>query len=125
MRAQEFITETMNTGKIHSHHIQTLNNVRTYGDQNMYHGSAFDHSRFLLALAAAGAGDTEDGHMPHENFIGGDPMYSPYHPVEEEMLDRAAKHVGDNSKRAWGGRSHEPDDTHKVSPHKPFKGYPR
>jgi len=123
MRAREFITEKMNVNSIHPHHEKTLNNVRTYGNQNMYHGSAFDHSRFLLAAAAAGAGDTEDGHMPDENFIGGDPMFSPYHPVEEEMLDRAAKHVGDNSKRVWGGRSQEPDDTHKVSPHIPFKGY--
>jgi hypothetical protein len=37
--------------------------------------------------------------------------------MEEEMLDRAAKNIGDKSKRTWGNRrSQEPNGTHTVSP---------
>jgi hypothetical protein len=44
-------------------------------------------------------------------------VYTPFHPVEEEMIDHAAKHVGDTSKKKWGSnRSEESADTHKVSP---------
>lgn len=115
MRANEFIVEEAQ-GKIHPEHGKVLSNLRTYPDQNMYHGSGYLHSKFLKALAGAGAGNTPDASMGDQPWDGGDPVYSPYHPVEEEMLDRAAKHVGSHG-RDWGDkRSLEPDGVNKTSP---------
>jgi len=117
MRSREFIIEYATGGKMHPETKSVLSNTHTFPDQNMYHGSGYFHSRFLKALAGAGAGSTPDSHMGEMNFSSGDPTASPYHPVEEEMMDRAAKHIGDNSKRTWGKRtSEEPDGVHKVSP---------
>jgi hypothetical protein len=117
MRSREFIFEYATGGKINPETKAVISNTHTFPDQNMYHGSGYLHSRYLLAVAPAGAGDTPDAHMPVDNFASGDPTASPYHPMEEEMIDRAAKNIGDNSKRTWGNRrSEEPDGTHKVSP---------
>jgi len=118
MRAKEFITEKMKKGAMTHDSYKTINNMRTYPDQNMSNGKTglYGHFDYGVALAPAGAGDTPDGHMPEQNWAKGDPMYIPYHPLERDMLDRAAKHVGDNSKREWGGPSVEPEDTHHHSP---------
>lgn len=92
----------------------------------MYHGNGYLHSRFMQALASAGAGDTPDENMINNNWASGDPIISPYHPLEQEMINRAMKHVGDNRQIKWGkARSEEPENTHKVSPVKGFKGYTR
>ena len=85
MRAREFITERSKEGIINPEHEAVFNNVRSYPDQNMYHGSAYDHSRFIRALAGAGAGNTPDADMGDENWAGGDPAFTPYHPVEKEI----------------------------------------
>jgi hypothetical protein len=118
MRAKEFITEKMKKGAMAHDSYKTINNMRTYPDQNMSNGKTglYGHFDYGVTLAPAGAGDTPDGHMPEQNWAKGDPMYIPYHPLERDMLDRAAKHVGDNSKREWGGPSVEPEDTHHHSP---------
>jgi hypothetical protein len=125
MRAIEFVIETKKA-KVPKEQIATWSNTSTLPNHNMYHGSGYLHSQFIKALAGAGAGDTPDADMGKENFAGGDPIVTPYHPIEEEMIDRANKAIGDNNRKKWGTRdSREPEDTHKVSPHKPFKGYKR
>jgi len=118
MRAKEFITEKMKKGSIAHTAYKTINNMRTYPDQNMSVGKTglYGHFDYGITLAPAGAGDTPDGEMPDQNWAKGDPMYIPYHPLERDMLDRAAKHVGDRSKKDWGGPSTEPEDTHHHSP---------
>jgi len=117
MRSKEFIVEKMKKNVINPEHSRALAGITTYPDQNMYHGSGYHHSRYLLAVASAGAGDTPDSHMPDENWAGGDPMYHPYSKAEEEMLDRTAKHVGDTSAKKWGsGKSKEPKTNHTTSP---------
>lgn len=126
MRAKEFVIEQIKTGVIHPHHKAGLHNIRSYTDQNMSTGKTglYGHNQFLRAVAGAGAGNTPDGDMGTENFLKGDPMFSPFTEEEREMLDRAAKHVGDNSKVEWGNASSESEHTHKVSPvaqHKPNK----
>jgi hypothetical protein len=116
MRAKEFVLEGTK-GKINPDAEKVIGHMHTFPNQNMYHGSGYLHSRFLKALAGAGAGDTPDAYMGEENFAGGDPIGRPYHPMEEEMIDRAAKHIGDGGKKTWGNRrSEEPTGTHTVSP---------
>jgi hypothetical protein len=126
MRAGEFIVEKKNA-KMHQHHLAGLHNFRTNPDQNANLGKlgAIGHYNYGIALAGAGAGNTPDGHMPKDTYINGDPVFGAYTDVEKEMLDRAAKHMGDNSAKEWGGPSRETDDTHKTSPIKGFAGYPR
>jgi len=121
MRAKEFISE-MKKGEMQPHQRNVLNNPVTYPKQGQYGGDQYLHAQFLKALACAGAGDTPDAEMAPENWAGGDPVFIPYHDTEIEMLNRAAKYVGDNSKREWGGPSKEPKDTHKVSPVASWQG---
>jgi hypothetical protein len=116
MRAKEFIFESLGSGAISSSKSHVLNNLRTYPNQSMYSGSGYYHSLFVKALAGAGAGDTPDAWMGVENWAGGDPVFVPYSDLEIEMLDRAAKYVGDDGKRVWGGRSEEPKGTNTTSP---------
>lgn len=121
MRANEFILEDKKGNK---DQLAAMTNVGTFPDQNMYHGSGYNHSKFLRALAGAGAGNTESVNMTTDNMAEGDPIFSPYHPVEEEMLNNAAKAIGDKSKKQWSGKkSTEPEGTHKVSPVTGFKGF--
>jgi hypothetical protein len=112
--------EARHKGVIDAEQESTMSNTHTYPDQNMYHGSGYKHSQFVRALAGAGAGDTPSENMGDENWAAGDPIITPYHPVEEEMMDNAARHIGDNSKKTWGNRrSQEPDTVHKTSPVQP------
>ena len=111
MRAREFLTEKGPVHKIHDYHKDNMHNTRTYPSQNMYHGSGYLHSRMLIAVAGA-----PDVPTPSTNWVGGDPMFNPYTEAEREMLDYAAKQVGDTSKREWGNKSGETTDTHKTSP---------
>ena len=57
MRAKEFISEEKK-GVLNPEQESTMSNLSTYPNQNMYHGSGYLHSKFLKALAGAGAGDT-------------------------------------------------------------------
>jgi hypothetical protein len=116
MKINEIITES--SGEMPHEHETVLGHVHTQPDQNMYHGSGYLHSRFFKALAGAGAGDTPSINMGEENWAGGDPVIKPYHPIEEEMVDNAAHHVGDHSKRSFGKdhRSTEPDSVNTASP---------
>jgi hypothetical protein len=115
MKINEIITES--SGTMNPEHEPVLGHVHTQPDQNMYHGSGYLHSRFLKALAGAGAGNVPSENMGEENWGGGDPIFKPYHPMEEEMIDNAAHHVGDYSKRTFGDRSSaEPATINKSSP---------
>jgi len=128
MRAREFIAEDIRDkkGNISSEHSAPFSNTSTLPGQNMNHGNAYLHSLFLKALAGAGAGDTPSVNMGEKNWASGDPIISPYHPIEEEMIDNASRHVGDKGRKKWGNsRSEEPENVHKISPVKGFKGYPR
>ena len=117
MKITEIITEAAKENVINDEHESVLGHVHTQPDQNMYHGSGYLHSRFARALAGAGAGNTPSENMGDENWAGGDPVIKPYHPIEEEMIDNAAEHVGDHSKKNWGDRgSKEPTTINKSSP---------
>jgi hypothetical protein len=50
----------------------------------------------------------------------------PYTELEHKMMQQAFATVDSNHQEVTGDhRSKEREDTHKVSPHLPFKGYPR
>ena len=104
-------------GDIHPHHKHGFSNTHTYPNQNMYHGSGYLHSKMLVALAGAGAGNTPNADMGSQNWAGGNPISTAYHPLEQEMINRAMKHVGDKTKIQWGKlKAEEPDHVHKMSP---------
>lgn len=116
MKITEIIIEAKG-GKLSNEQSSVMNSVSTFPNQNMYHGSGYLHSRMLLALAGAGAGDTPDENMGEMPWEAGDPVFAPYHPAEDEMLERAAKHIGDTSQKSYTSkRSTEPDSIQKHSP---------
>jgi len=132
MRAWEFITEnTSGAGHrtkgpmkpIEKTHKAAMRNASTMPGLNMSHGSAYTGWRFGLALAGAPTYPTK---MEADNWIGGDPLLTPYSDVEFEMVKAAAKQVGGGSIQNWSGdRSEEVADVNKNSPVKAFKGYTR
>ena len=117
MKITEIINEGAREGVIEPEHEAVLGHVLTMPGQNMYHGSGYLHSRFGKALAGAGAGSVPSVNMGDENWAGGDPVIKPYHPMEEEMINNAAQHVGDHEKKNWGTRkSIEPTTINRSSP---------
>ena len=121
MKIKDIIIESgMQTGAIDPGNSNALSNTFTMPDQNMYHGSGYKHSQFVKALAGAGGGSVPSINMGDENWAAGNPVVSAYHPIEEEMIDNAAKHIGDNSKTLIGSnkKSQEGEDVHKISPHR-------
>ena len=117
MKIKDIITETAPQGQMQDDATRAMTNTRAYPNQNMYHGSGYLHSQYLRALAGAGAGKTPDENMGDTNWAAGDPICTPYHPLENEMLDRAAKHIGDNSKRQLTNhKSQEHKSTNHKSP---------
>ena len=111
MRANEFITEG---GKkpISKNIKSSMKSVTTMPNQNMNHGSARLHYRFGLAMAGA-----PDYPVESENWIGGDPLLAPYTQAEMDIINYAAKQVGDGGKQVWtNSRSQEMDDTYTTSP---------
>jgi len=117
MKITEIITETAKSRVIDAEHESVMGHAHTLPGQNLYHGSGYLHSRFIRALAGAGAGNTPNASMGDENWTGGDPVVKPYHPIEEEMIDNAAHHVGDHEKTNWGSRkSQEPTTVNRTSP---------
>ena len=111
MRADEFITEG-GVKPIHKMHKASMKNVTTLPNQNMNHGSARLHYRFGLAMAGA-----PDYPTKAENWIGGDPLVSPYTEVEMDIINHAAKQVGDGKVRVWSNdRSQEMPGVNTLSP---------
>ena len=111
MRAQEFVIEG-GMKKISNNHKSAMKNVTTFPDQNMSTGSAYKGWRFGLAMAGA-----PDYPTKADNYIGGDPLVSPYTEAEMEIINYAAQQVGDGSKQTWSNsRSKEMDNVNKVSP---------
>jgi len=110
MRAHEFIRESIDLDE--KSFGNSMGAVVTYDNQNMNHGHLHNHWRMGIALAGAPHIPT-----PATNFIAGNPMFHAYTAVEEEMLDYAAKQIGDTSGRNWASsKSMEREDTNKKSP---------
>jgi hypothetical protein len=121
MRARDFINEEMDLhatnsgGKIHqmaSDHKGALKNVSTFPNQNMNAGNQYMNYRMGLALAGA-----PDYPTKAASYIAGDPLLAPYTQEEMDMINYAAKQIGDTSRITHTSkRSEELDDVQKTSP---------
>jgi hypothetical protein len=121
MRARDFITEEMDlhatktggkTHQIEPDHKGALKNVTTYPNQNMNAGNQYMNYRMGLALAGA-----PDYPTKAASYIAGDPLLAPYTEEEMEMINFAAKQIGDSSRITHTSkRSEELSDVQKTSP---------
>jgi hypothetical protein len=112
MRAHQFIKES-GTHKIDDTHKAAIKNATTYPSMNQSTGSAYLGWRMGVALAGAPDYPTKQA---ADNWIGGDPLLSPYTEEENEMINAAAKQVGGGKRQTWSSnRSLETADTNKTS----------
>ena len=112
MRAQQFIKES-GTHKIDDTHKAAIRNATTYPSMNQSTGSAYLGWRMGIALAGAPDYPTKQA---ADNWIGGDPLLSPYTEEENEMINAASKQVGGGKRQTWSSnRSLETADTNKTS----------
>jgi hypothetical protein len=80
---------------------------------NQSTGSAYLGYRMGVALAGAPDYPTK---IEADNWIGGDPLLSPYTDEENEMINQAAKQVGGGKRQTWSNnRSLETADVNKTS----------
>ena len=131
MRAREFISEdkkfgsasdtAADTNKLEKTTVASMKGAISLPDisHNKQGGSPYLQWRFGIAMAGA-----PDYPTPPAGATAGDPLLSTYSDVELEIVNAAAKKVGAGRvNKLTSNRSHEKDDTHKVSPVKAFKGY--
>jgi len=112
MRAHQFIKEG-GTQPIHGHHKAAIKNATTFASMNQSTGSAYMGYRMGIALAGAPNYPTK---IEADNWIGGDPLLSPYTDEENDMINAAAKQVGGGKRQTWSNnRSLETADTNKTS----------
>lgn len=120
MRAKEFILE-VKKGKLHPDQEAVMGMIHKFA------GTAdriYDLNRAMMTVAS-----TDGKNFSHdpteESWIGRNNMAAPYTKVEHDMLHHAYKAIGTPIDSAIDDERREPDDTHKISPVKAFKGYPR
>jgi hypothetical protein len=127
MRANEFIVEggagsnNGSKGKLHPHQESAMGMIHKFA------GTAdriYDLNRAMMAVASSD-GKTMSHEPKEESRIRRNTMASPDPKVEDDMLHHAYKSIGTPIESALSDDRSEPDDTNKVSPHKPFKGYKR
>jgi hypothetical protein len=129
MRATEFIVEATaddgshgkKKGKLHPDIKAALGMIhRVAGTADR----TYDLNRAMMAVASSNG--KEFSHEPTgESWIGRSNMAAPYTKEEHDMLHHAYHAIGTPVQSATDDFRREPDDTHKVSPHKPFAGYKR
>ena len=115
MKVLEIITEAGKGGmkKINKTQKAAMKNATTFPSMNMNSGSQYLGYRMGIALAGAPNYPTK---MAADNWIGGDPLLSPYTDEENEMINAAAKQVGGGKRQTWSNnRSLETADTNKTS----------
>jgi hypothetical protein len=101
------------TKPIHKHHKAAIKSATTFPAMNQSTGSAYMGYRMGIALAGAPDYPTK---QEADNWIGGDPLLSPYTDEENEMINAAAKQVGGGKRQTWSNnRSLETADTNKSS----------
>ena len=123
MRATEFITEGGKKGRVSKHHTKAQPGAykfRDNGTDRIYH-----LNQIMKAAAMADGKSNKPLTMDDESFVGKSNMAYPYSELEHNMMRQAFKTVRANHAEELikSHKSLEPDDTHKVSPLKPFKGY--
>ena len=132
MRAREFLREQRfgsaadvpaNGNKLKKSQRAAMKDLFSMPDisQNKQGGSPYTQWRFGIAMAGAPDYDTEPA-----GAFAGDPLLSCYSDADLEIVNAAARMIGAGEiRRVSDDRSDEADWVQKVSPIKPFKGYPR
>ena len=121
MRAYEFLTE--GEGKPHPNHAQASLGVFKVRDVGGY-DRTYHMNRLWMAMAMADGKSQDAVEMDNASFA---EKYNTVHPYTEEeynMFVAATKTIPTDKKDVVPySKSQEPEDTNKVSPSKPFKGY--
>jgi hypothetical protein len=123
MRAREFITERK--GKISHRHQQATRGLDLFRDRKRTN-SDYVLNRVMMAVASADGSDAPV-EMDQQSWVGTRRSAHPYTEVEQRMLKQAFRAAGAEYKDVNEGDmdSEEMNDVNRVSPVKPFKGYPR
>lgn len=123
MRAREFITERR--GKISHRHQQATRGLDLFRDRKRTN-SDYVLNRVMMAVASADGSEAPID-MDRQSWVGTRRSAHPYTEVEQKMLKQAFKAAGAEYDDVNNGDmdSEEMKDVNRVSPVKPFKGYPR
>jgi hypothetical protein len=122
MRAREFVSES-SRGTLDHALKNTAGSLITSGNkETFYDGRSYDAYRIGM-LTGMHPDDLEKSDV--HSWVGNMALYNPYTPEEHDKIARAMKKMGHSVKQHAPGGSHEPPDTHKVSPVSQFKGYAR
>jgi hypothetical protein len=127
MRANEFIFEATaddgshgkRRGKLHPDVQSAMGMIhRVAGTADR----TYDLNRAMMAVASSNG--KEFSHEPTgESWIARSNMAAPYTKEEHDMLHHAYGAIGTPVQSATDDHRREPDDIHRISPVKGFKGY--
>ena len=125
MRAQEFISEHKNIGKISNRLRYATRGLNKFRDEN-FADRVYELNRVMMAVAS---NDGKEFVFPidGESWAGRNDIAAPYTQEEQDMLNLAYDAVGTKNWDLNNGdmRSQEHPEVHKESPIIAFKGYPR
>jgi len=122
MRAQEFVTESSRGKLEHSHANASPGSITSGNKETFYDGRSYDAYRIGL-LTGMHPDDLEKADV--HSWVSNMALYNPYTPEEHDKIARVLKKMGHTIKQHAPGGSHEPADTHKISPVAKFRGYAR
>ena len=124
MRAREFIPEAKQNAKLSDRKRYPTRGLNLFSDGDKWN-SDYTLNRVMMALAATDGKSVPD--LNPLSWVGKHKTAHPYTQEEQAMLKMAYKAAGADYHDLNNGDmdSEEMPDTDKVSPIKPFKGYPR
>ena len=123
MRAQEFISEHKNVGRISDRLRYATRGLNKFRDEN-FADRAYELNRIMMAVASNNGKEfvfPVDG----ESWAGRNDIAAPYTQVEQDMLNLAYKAIGSKATDINKGdlRSQEHPAVNTTSPVQAFKGY--
>lgn len=127
MRAREFIPSQLNEiadAKISKRLQAATRGLNVFSDGERWNS---DYTLSRLGQAVACTDGTNMPDMDPKSWVGKNKTTHPYTKEEQAMLKKAYQAIGAAYKDLNGGDmdSEEHPEVNKVSPVKPFKGYPR
>jgi hypothetical protein len=126
VRAREFITEVLATGKraAANHEFDRAHPglVGPYASGDTYWGRYYDFYR-VSTLAGMDLEELEE--IDNISFFGNLPAFSAYTEADKEKLTKVMKKLGMKPEDMITNGSGEPDYVNAASPVRPFRGYPR
>lgn len=129
MRAKEFLTE-QELDQVHDYlEVASKSLPYTYVIPELTNQDFYKQYRFGVAIAAVRGDDSKDHEVPKfqaQSSWGEQQIVSSFDPSIGTVIDKALRKIGlKGKKQVSTPGSDEFDDTKKVSPLKPFKGYKR